>query len=391
MNKIFKLLYIALFTLTGSCFAQNTPIDAVSDGPHLFFDAKNIVVKNDATPSIDFDIFMSASQAYVNYLTANGPSHGFQSVDVAYNVDFGTDGTSVGGLGMGALSNTGTIQSNQIATLQSQLSLTGAPNAGFDAKFKYTFSRNINSDPLTVTPTKVASVTVTFPAGTIIGTVENGARIQLRCAATGYPPGPSGSKWGDFNGKNMNIVGAVDPRTQPLPVTLTSFNVSKESTAVNLTWSTTEETNSDRFDVQRSGDGKEWNTIQTVAAKGESKSLVEYAAVDNDPLEGANLYRLHMIDKDGTSAYSRIRNVKFEGVSTYMFPNPVAEELIIKAADWSKVANVKIVGSNGREVYHSAGKPSPNVNVKNLSNGIYLVHLTNINGSAATYKIVVNK
>ena len=175
----------------------------------------------------------------------------------------------------------------------------------------------------------------------------------------------------------------------PLPVKLLSFDAAKEGNAINLAWSTTEETNSDRFDVQRSANGKEWRTIQTVAAKGESNSKVEYVAVDNDPFEGDNLYRLHMIDKDGTSAFSQIRSVKFEGVATYMYPNPVTDALTIKAADWSKVTKVEIVGSNGRKVY-SSNKPSPNVDVKNLRNGVYLVRLTNTNGSETTHKIVVN-
>jgi hypothetical protein len=190
---------------------------------------------------------------------------------------------------------------------------------------------------------------------------------------------------------NNNSTTQMEVVMDAMPVTLVSFDATKEASSVNLTWSTTEETNSERFDVQRSANGKDWETFQTVAAKGESKVQLDYAAVDNDPFEGDNFYRLHMIDKDGTSAYSRIRTLKFEGVGTYIYPNPVSDELTIDAADWSKVSKVRIIGSNGKEVYKSIGKPSPKVDVKNMQSGIYLVQLTTTNGSETTYKIVVNK
>ncbi|MCE7069078.1 T9SS type A sorting domain-containing protein [Dyadobacter sp. CY327] len=230
-------------------------------------------------------------------------------------------------------------------------------------------------------------------------TLENATCISFHIRFTGNKVG---------NGIIVANLGFADPGQTPgndtgndnsttttpvevnLPVTLKEFNASSEGKTASLTWATTEETNSDRFDVQRSFDGKEWKTIQTVAATGESKAQVDYAAVDNDPLEGDNFYRLHMIDKDGTSAYSRIRNVKFEGVATYTYPNPVSEELTIQAADWSKISKVKIVGSDGKEVYRSAGKPSSKVNVKGMPKGVYVVQLTNTNGSETTYKIVVN-
>lgn len=250
-----------------------------------------------------------------------------------------------------------------------------------------TLSRGDQTDLNMSTFVKLATFTVNFTAP-----------VNQSDLATARPSAnASGSSWtnaADDPGSG-NQLGVRRPFLMPLisalPVTLKSFNATKEGTTVELNWATTEETNSDRFDIQRSADGKEWSTIQTVIAKGESKVEVAYSAVDSDPFEGENLYRLHMVDKDGTSANSRIVNVKFEGLATYLYPNPVSEELTIKAANWSNIAGVRIVNKNGREVYKSSGKPSQIVNVKNMPGGIYLVHLTTTNGSGSTYKIVVNK
>lgn len=86
--------------------------------------------------------------------------------------------------------------------------------------------------------------------------------------------------------------------TAPLPVTLTSFTATKENNTALLKWATTQETNSDRFEIERSLGGKEWGKIGTVLSTGESNALRNYSYTDNAPLAGENLYRLKMIDKD---------------------------------------------------------------------------------------------
>jgi hypothetical protein len=114
----------------------------------------------------------------------------------------------------------------------------------------------------------------------------------------------------------------------PLPVTLTRFTAVAESSTVLLSWSTTEEANSDRFDIERSANGKQWSRIASVASQGDSKVLVNYSHVDASPLAGQNFYRLKMVDRgadgqDGMFAYSQIRNVSFKGEGGVApYPNP---------------------------------------------------------------------
>nr|MBZ1363183.1 Ig family protein [Dyadobacter fermentans]MBZ1363278.1 Ig family protein [Dyadobacter fermentans] len=70
-----------------------------------------------------------------------------------------------------------------------------------------------------------------------------------------------------------------------------------------LTWSTTEEVNSDRFEIERSLNGKGWSTIGKVRSNGESSVLRNYTYTDDSPEKGENLYRLRMVDLDGTYAF----------------------------------------------------------------------------------------
>lgn len=89
-----------------------------------------------------------------------------------------------------------------------------------------------------------------------------------------------------------------------LPVKLTSFKAAKEGKVVSLNWSTTEEIGSDRFEVERSMDGKVWSFIGEVKANGTTRNLNLYHFTDVQPAQGQNLYRLKMIDQDNTFAFS---------------------------------------------------------------------------------------
>ncbi|WP_046242303.1 hypothetical protein [Hymenobacter terrenus] len=70
-------------------------------------------------------------------------------------------------------------------------------------------------------------------------------------------------------GAYSNVVG----QATPLPVTLTTFTATAEGTqAVRLAWATASETNSARFEVERSLDGARFDRSGAVAAAGNSSS-----------------------------------------------------------------------------------------------------------------------
>lgn len=179
----------------------------------------------------------------------------------------------------------------------------------------------------------------------------------------------------------------IKPGTTPLPVTLTSFSVQKEGTQAVLNWATTSETNSDRFEVQFSGDAKNWNLIGTVFSKGESTSLSGYQFVHSNPSNGENYYRLKMIDKDATFAFSRVVEISLDLPSSLsVYPNPVIGQATIETPDWSKVKEVFLINTAGKRISMSAA--SDKIDLSNVSAGIYIIQLKQINGSISSTKIV---
>jgi hypothetical protein len=180
----------------------------------------------------------------------------------------------------------------------------------------------------------------------------------------------------------------------PLPVTLISFTATKlsgnpEGSTALLNWQTSSETNSDRFDIERSQDGKKWINIGTVRANGDKTSSSYYSFIDRTPADGENLYRLKMIDraadrKDGTYTFSRMQSVYFNAVISF-YPNPVKDWLRITG---SANGSIQILNNAGKVVYNSARISSEGIDMSKLSTGIYLVRITHDDGTSVTSRVV---
>ncbi|REA56520.1 hypothetical protein DSL64_26750 [Dyadobacter luteus] len=196
---------------------------------------------------------------------------------------------------------------------------------------------------------------------------------------------------GDLYASETNDDAVAIYTSAPLPVTLVSFNVSKEGKIAQMTWATTAETNSDYFEVQHSANGKQWAVIDKVVSKGESDILVDYTSKHTQPINGENLYRLRMVDKDQTFAYSSVKSIRFDGIEKDLsvYPNPVASRLYIREV--SEVAKVQILSLDGKVIYQAGAQDESGIDVTKLHSGIYIVDVTRKNGVKSSQKIVVNK
>ena len=116
--------------------------------------------------------------------------------------------------------------------------------------------------------------------------------------------------------------------SSPLPVELTRFDAYALRNEVLLEWQTATESHNAQFVVERSGDGRTFSTIRTVAGAGDSRSPIDYATTDVAPLRGQSFYRLKQVDFDGTFEYSPVRAVFMGGANTVrLAPTLVADAL----------------------------------------------------------------
>jgi hypothetical protein len=184
-----------------------------------------------------------------------------------------------------------------------------------------------------------------------------------------------------------------------LPVVLALFNVVKEGATAQISWRTTEESNSDRFEVERSTDMEAWNKVGEQTAFNGGKVKTEYSLVDRTPAGGTNYYRLKMVDLDGTYSYSRLRNVTFDlsSLKVMIYPNPVSERLYVtdmegKPVIATKIKEISVVGMQGSTLIRLANPVSAEgLNVTQLPSGIYVVIVTLADGTLSTHKMIIKR
>jgi len=274
--------------------------------------------------------------------------------------------------------------------------------------------------------TSTASITPALPAGAInvlwtitpgnAGNGRNGVRFSFledflndQDEGTLYAYRYSGSGWekksdvfaasltGDLYTTAAFNVSQFSPWTlssssSPLPVTLISFNAVKEENTALLTWATSEETNSDHFEIQHSTDGKNWEAVGTLASNGESNVKRTYSFRHTEPVDGPNFYRLKMVDRDNTFAFSRIVNLNFGSeVITTLYPNPVSDHMKINTTNWNQVKQVRIYDMLGRTIYDSGNQPTALVSLRNVAAGMYIVEISRLSGKVENSKIMVNR
>src|SRR5690606_7630815 len=96
-----------------------------------------------------------------------------------------------------------------------------------------------------------------------------------------------------------------------LPIALLNFSAEPAGKdQIKLNWTTTGETNNLHFEVQHSTNAGDWRTIDTVPGAGNSSSALHYTALDREPVDGYNYYRLKQVDANGQSEIFEVISVK---------------------------------------------------------------------------------
>jgi hypothetical protein len=129
----------------------------------------------------------------------------------------------------------------------------------------------------------------------------------------------------------LRLAATALPGNVVLPLSLLRFTGSdnKKTRQNKLDWQTTAEVNVAHFAIERSENSVLFQEIGRVSAKGQSSANINnYTFTDNNRSENAQYYRLKIIDKDNTVAYSATIFIDNKGKQLIsVFPNPGQNEL----------------------------------------------------------------
>ncbi len=230
-----------------------------------------------------------------------------------------------------------------------------------------------------------------------LGTEADGRGVQVSLSTT-------------YNGPFNN----ADDAVSILPIELVSFkaravDAEGDLGKVEITWQTAWERDNDYFEVEKSRDGVNFQSIARVLPKGNngfSNSIQNYVHYDEQPWLGKNYYRLKQVDFDGTTTYSKIEVVIFERSALAptagkmeVYPNPFASNSqslkVVLPAGGVGAGWLVLWDMAGREMYRERIEEGqtqleiiPEETQGKLTNGAYIIRAIG-RDKAFTAKVVV--
>jgi len=194
------------------------------------------------------------------------------------------------------------------------------------------------------------------------------------------------------------------PSAVEVPVRINSFTVlTKSWDLVILNWITETEVSNKTFEVQRSLDGVQFETIGAVRSIDGYAGPKSYTYRDEsiDSIQTPRLlYRIRQVSPDGIWGYSNIvladRKNSINRLSVTVIPNPVEQQLNLQIRNaGNRRATIRIMSMEGRVILRQGGLQSITENStipinfqQGLAPGIYLVQILFEDGSSTSIKFL---
>jgi len=188
----------------------------------------------------------------------------------------------------------------------------------------------------------------------------------------------------------------LSPAGGPLAIKIDYFNASKGSVANTLNWSAECSSSLATFEIERSADGKNFTTINSITAS-QARCASPFSYDDASPLAGTNFYRIKMVDIDGRISYTAIvkvgnqqKDIQLVGV----LPNPVTNAAQLSIATTKKDnVELSVVSLEGKVVYKKSvqvqsGSSIVSLDVANLAPGAYFINGVFGDGQTNSIKFV---
>lgn len=175
-----------------------------------------------------------------------------------------------------------------------------------------------------------------------------------------------------------------------LGVELTTFeaNCKEELQRIVVKWETASEQNNDYFLLEKSNDGREWQSIKKIKGLGNSQTIQAYFYEDINLHGSHQYYRLKQVDFDGQFQYSSVLTASCLLEGSFGFaPNPTVGQLLISSElnDY----HIKVNDHSGRYLFQQNGQLDTAIDLSKLPDGVYLVTILDKSGQLIEVKKIV--
>lgn len=320
------------------------------------------------------------------------------------SIDANDDFTIAGDLTWSANSNNASIASNGIFIVNGNLVLEN--NAGSNINIDIgtggvlivqgdVVVANGALNGLSVTSGGTLVVGGDFDLGSGSNIVNNGSMYGGSTSGSASITGAGGTvgDLDDLLADDPTLCGLTTTCAVVLPVSLLSFEAMLRDTGVQLDWATATEENNEFFSIERSIDGRQFETIAIVEGAGNSTVELHYSYFDSfkTDFNGFVYYRLSQTDYDGTRETFDMVALRIEAVASepILFPNPSASASIINLRGVPEFASWRIYSINGEEVKYGEMSATGEISTWGIQPGSYLLEVREQRQGAEQFILII--
>jgi hypothetical protein len=169
-----------------------------------------------------------------------------------------------------------------------------------------------------------------------------------------------------------------------LPVTLLSVEMTEFKAVCadkksKLSWNTLSERGNDKFILERSCDGVNFELAQIIQGAGNSNSLLRYEYIDPTPCTAITYYRLSQVDLDGASKVLGVKSNMncLSNDNVLIYPNPANTSFTVKmdGITTKEVVILNALGQNVGAILSTLSSDEIGVDTQSLGEALYFVQI----------------
>ena len=187
--------------------------------------------------------------------------------------------------------------------------------------------------------------------------------LNLNCFAQTYNSTSLPIIWGNLTSKRLNI------------------------TTNLIEWKTIAETNSSRYNVQRSSDGIYFTTIGEVAGKGNVSSSADYSFEDKQAFGTVYYYRIQQLEYNNKINYSIVIKNGFGGKKTLTGRWGSNTLLVYTFSKGNKLFRITDLSGNMIKQFSSAAEQQI-IDLNFFSTGVYTLQVISSEGSKEVFRFI---
>src|SRR5215831_4166127 len=170
-----------------------------------------------------------------------------------------------------------------------------------------------------------------------------------------------------------------------LPVTLIAFYATLSGDNVLLQWTTAQEFNDNRFEIERSADGRSWIHVAELLSEGNNSMGAKYTYTDRNIPGTQAYYRIMQIDGTNHFQYSNVKKVVLGDVQqpATIYASSKQSIAIDFNSEMKSSVSVNVMNLNGQIIARGQFPESSytvRMNLPGYLRGMYVIQVTDNNG-----------